>query len=530
MAENPGDTPGKQKKKAKVRNVWISFAGRIVAQIIGAVASVVLGIMVLQRYQDRPTSPEPVPMPAASRISPARTSGNPVIAVLPLDNFSGHPEDAYFADGMTEALIADLAQIKGLRVISRTSTQQYKGSKKPLPVVAQELNADLIVEGAVTKIGDRVRITAQLIDARTDEHLWARSYDRTLKDLLELQGTLAAEIARSVKAAVTPAEVDRLAGRRAVDPAVYDLYLRGRHAWNLRTADGLTAAIRFFNDAVKRDPDFALAHVGLADAYSMQGSPSTGIADAKGRMSRAKAAATRALELDDKSAEAHTALGGVLFFGDRDTPAAERSFRRAIELNSNYPIAHEWLAILLAELGHDAEARRHIDIAVELDPVEATMHQARGLVHYYGRRYPDAVAAERRALELQPQLPFGRVVLVKAQILANDAAGAIRTCEQLNAVAGNSADLLVSCAIAYSRAGDQANAKAIVAQLSAVRPAAWPSIAQWYAATGDTARAFSLFEQLRKDGNLPPNLASDPLFEPLRGDPRFAAYSAPASR
>ncbi len=316
-AENPEDQAGKDKRKAKVRNVWISFAGRIVAQIVGAVASVVLGIMVLQRYQDRPTGPAPAPAPA-SRITPARASGNPAIAVLPLDNFSGHPEDAYFADGMTEALIADLAQIKGLRVISRTSTQQYKGNKKPLPVVAQELNADLIVEGGVTKIGDRVRITAQLIDARTDEHLWARSYDRTLKDLFELQATLAAEIARSVKAAVTPAEVDRLAGRRAIDPAVYDLYLRGRHAWNLRTGDGLTTAIRFFDEAVKRDPDFALAHVGLADAYSMQGSPSTGIADAKERMARAKAAATRALELDDKSAEAHTALGGVLFFGERD--------------------------------------------------------------------------------------------------------------------------------------------------------------------------------------------------------------------
>ncbi len=158
------------------------------------------------------------------------------------------------------------------------------------------------------------------------------------------------------------------------------------------------------------------------------------------------------------------------------------------------------------------------------------MHQARGIVHYYGRRYTDAVAAERRALELQPQLPFARVLLVKAQILANDAAGAVRTCEQLNAVAGNSADLLVSCAIAYSRAGDQAKANAIVTQLTSARPAGWSSIAQWYAATGDTARAFSLFEQLRKDGNLPPNLAFDPLYEPLRRDPRFAAFSSPAGR
>ena len=395
IVEVPENSGEKDKKKAKVRNVWISFAGRIVAQIVGAVASVVLGIMVLQRYQDRPSGPDPAATAAVSRIATPR-SGNPAIAVLPLDNFSGHPEDDYFADGMTEALIADLAQIKGLRVISRTSTQQYKANKKPLPVVAQELNADLIVEGSVTKIGDRVRITAQLIDARTDEHLWARTYDRTLKDLLQLQATLAAEIAKSVKTAVTPADVDRLAGRRAIDPAVYDLYLRGRHAWSLRTADGLATAIRFFTDAVTRDPQFALAHVGLADAYSMQGSPSTGIADAKAHLSRARAAATRALAPDDNSAEAHTALGGVLFFGDRETAAAERSFRRAIELNSNYPIAHEWLAILLAELGNDAEARKHIDIAVELDPVEATMHQARGLVHYYGHRYPEAAAAERR--------------------------------------------------------------------------------------------------------------------------------------
>jgi TolB-like protein/Tfp pilus assembly protein PilF len=461
-------------------------------------------------------------IPAAVIPAPvARTHGQHAIAVLPLDNFSANPGDAYFADGMTEVLIADLAQLEGWRVISRTSAESYRDSKKPLTQIARELNVDLVVEGSVTKIGDRVRVTVQLIDADLDQHLFARSYDRTTEDLLALQNTLALEIAQSLKAAIAPAHETRLAKREAVNPAVYDLYLRGRHASNQRTPESLAAAIDYFSEAAKLDPTFALAQVGLADAHSMAGSPSTGVSDAQAQMSRARSAAEQALRLDGQLAEAHAALGGVQFFGDRDAVAAEQSFKRAIALNPNYPVAHEWYAVLLSERGRDAEAREHADTALSLDPVDATMHQARGLVDYYAHRYIDAAAAERRALVFRPQLPFARIVLIKALIMKGDSAAAVSLCDSINAFASDQTDLVLNCGIALQRNGDP-RASVALARLQAMKPLPETALAQWYAATGDLGRAFALLTKLHASGNLPPNLAFDPLFEALRADPRYA--------
>jgi TolB-like protein/Tfp pilus assembly protein PilF len=516
------ESTGKPKKKDKDRHVWISFFGRIVAQVVGAIASVVLGIFVLTKYQDRQQASDPAPVAAAMIQAPvARTHGQHAIAVLPLDNFSANPDDAYFADGMTEVLIADLAQLEGWRVISRTSAETYRDSKKPLTQIARELSVDLVVEGSVTKVGDRVRVTVQLIDADLDQHLFARSYDRTTEDLLELQSTLALEIAKSLKAAITPTQERRLAKRETVDPAVYDLYLRGRHSWNQRTPESLAAAINYFSEAVKLDPTFALAHVGLADAHSIAGSLFRGGADAQAQMSRARSAAEQALRLDDQLAEAHTALGGVQFFGDRDAVAAEQSFKRAIALNSNYPVAHEWYAVLLSERGRDTEARQHADTAVSLDPGDATMHQARGIVDYYAHRYTDAAVAERKALEMRPQLPFARIVLVKALIMKGDQAAAVSSCDSFNALASDQTDLVLACGIALHRSSD-ARAAAALARLQAITPLPEPAIAQWHAATGDLGRAFALLIKLHASGNLPPNLAFDPLFEALRADPRYA--------
>ncbi len=314
VAETPSESTAlKKKKKSKVRSAWISFIGRIVAQIIGAVASVVLAVMYLQKTQstDAPTAERvstiespaarPVPRPADGRIT---------LAVLPLDNYSGDTHQDFFADGMTEALIADLAQIEGLRVISRTSVMPYRTTQKSMPQIANELGADVIVEGSVVRSGDRVRVTAQLIDGGSDHHVWARSYEHTLRDVLALQGLVAAEIAKAVKGALTPLQQGRLAGRRAIDPAVYDLYLRGRQAWSLRTADGFAKAVSFFEEAIEQDPTFALAYSGLSDVYVL---PSTRAnpAGAINARSKALAAATKALQLDDTLAEAHTSRAGL---------------------------------------------------------------------------------------------------------------------------------------------------------------------------------------------------------------------------
>jgi serine/threonine-protein kinase len=249
------------------------------------------------------------------------------------------------------------------------------------------------------------------------------------------------------------------------------------------------------------------------------------MADSKAQMARARGAAEQALRLDDQLAEAHTALGGVQFFGDRDASAAERSFKRAITLNPNYPVAHEWYAVLLSERGRDSEARQHGDTAVSLDPMEATMHQALGLVHYYAQRFGDAVEAERRALEIRPQLPFARIVLVKALVMSGDPAAAIAACDAADALATDQPDLLLTCAIAFNRHGDGRSVQALD-RLQSIRPLPEPALAQWFAATGDLGRAFDLLTRLRTIGNLPPNLAFDPLFTALRADARYAKLAA----
>ena len=523
-----------RKKAKKARAVWISFAGRILAQILGAVASVALGLLLLQRYQAA-SSPSTPPAPAGTAAGAAppepaqpavsRPSGEAAIAVLPLANLSGDPGREYFADGMTEALVASLAQIDGLRVISRTSTLRYKTERATIPEIARALGVTLVLEGSVMLAGDQVRITAQLIDGATDEHVWAQSYTRRLRDVIALQDEVAATIGREVLGTVTRRPGGRAGQARAVDPSVYDLYLRGRHAWSQRTTEGMRAAIDYFSRAVAADESFALGHVGLADAYVLQGSPGMGPLDLRGAMDRAQRSAMRALDIDPSLAEAHTALAGVLFFGDRNYEAAEQAFNRALTINPNYSVAHEWLAVLLAELGRDREARGHAEQAVALSPLEGTMHQALGLVHYYARRYVEAVRAERRALELASSLPLARALLVKALVLGGDAASALAACGEI-AAASDQQDILVACAVAYGRSGRTAEIAAVRARLEGLRPAPGVGLSQLEAALGDYEAAFNRLERLAARGNLPPALGFDPLFDGLRRDPRWPGIQA----
>jgi TolB-like protein/Tfp pilus assembly protein PilF len=518
--------PFKKGKKDGVKNVWISFVGRIVAQIIGAIASVVLAIFVLRQYQ------QPAPPPAApgaanpsearpARVAPPRREGEVALAVLPLDNFSKEPDQGYFADGMTEAIIADLAQIGGLRVISRTSSMAYREHTKTVPQVADELGVDFIVEGSVMKVGDRVRVTAQLVDGRSDEHVWARSYDRTLRDVLGLQGEVAAAIAKEVKGALTPAQQGRLAERRPVDPVVYDLYLRGRQAWSLRTPTGFEAAARYFQQAIDKDPRFALAYAGLADTFMLTGS---GAAVASQARPEAKAAALKAVELDPSLAEARTSLAGYLHRQEGRMDEADREFRRAIELNQGYPTAHQWYAILLAERGRHDEALLHGRRAVALDPLSGVMHQTLGLVSYYGRQFPQAVAAAGRALELNPGLALARSVRARALLAQGNAAGAIKASE--DATGG---ELLSALGRAYLRAGDRARADAVRDRLLAEQPVPAAALSAWYVAAGDHTRALAMMERALAGGSRLAALNADPAFDPLRSDPRFADVARKAA-
>jgi TolB-like protein len=290
------------------------------------------------------------------------------LAVLPLANLSRDPEQEYFADGMTEALITDLSRIGSLRVVSRTSVMHYKSTEKPLPEVARELKVDGIVEGSVLRSGDRVRITAQLIRAADDRHLWAESYERELRDILVLQGAVAQDIAGQIKGQLTAQEHGQLTNRPAAKPAAYLAYVRGRYFWNKRNEESLKTATTYFEEALREDPAYAPAYSGLADSYFYRGY-GFGRLPPREAMPKAEAAALKALALDDTLAEAHTSLALLKFFYDWDWPGAEREFRRAIELNPNYPTAHHGYSVFLAAMRRSDESVAEARRALEADPL-----------------------------------------------------------------------------------------------------------------------------------------------------------------
>jgi TolB-like protein/tetratricopeptide (TPR) repeat protein len=513
-AELPAGEPGtpdkkKKKKKDKVRSAWISFAGRIVAQIVGAAATIVLGIYLVTNRDKGAEN-----RTASSVAMTTHTSGaEPSLAVLPFQNYSGDSSQDYFVNGMTEALIADLARVRGLRVISRTSSMHYQGQKKSIPEIAGELGVGLLVEGSVVRSGRRVRISAQLIDGATDEHIWSRSYEDKVEDVLSLQTKIATAIAGEVRGAVSSSAGPGT--RRAVDPAVYDLYLRGRHAWNQRTPDGFEQAKGFFQQAIDKDPTFALAYAGLADTYQLSGLQAGNVDVA----ARAREAAERALALDASLGEAHASLAATLHRPLADLARAETEFRRAIELNPGYATAHQWFAILLAEEGRDAEALQHAERAVILDPLSGVIRQSLGLINYYGRRYERAIADGHRALELAPQLPLARQIVARALIERGRPADAVRL---LTEPPSTAPEELAALAIAYKRTGDGAKAAAIVKDLAGRDPQPLAALARWYAAAGDNQRALDALEQMaaRRPGSLQP-IKNDPIFDRVKSSPRF---------
>ena len=290
------------------------------------------------------------------------------IMVLPLENLSGDPEQEYFADGMTDALIGDLAKIGGLHVISRTSSMHYKGTKKSLPEIAKEIRVDAVVEGTVQRSGDRVVIRAQLIHAATDRHLWVETYERPMRDVLDLQSEIARAIAREVQIKMTPDEQARLTSRHPVRPKAFDEFLQGRFLyWNRRTGENLTRAIDHFQNAIKEDPNFAQAYVGLADCYNAQGAVQVAAMPPVEARRRAEEAAMKALELDPGLAEAYSALGYTKLF-NWNWAAAEQDFKRAIELNQNYANAHNFYASFLISRGRIDDAIAASNRARELDP------------------------------------------------------------------------------------------------------------------------------------------------------------------
>jgi TolB-like protein/Flp pilus assembly protein TadD len=447
------------------------------------------------------------------------------LAVLPLANLSGDPRQDYFADGMTEELITTLGKLSALRVISRTSVMRYKKTEKTLPQIAKELNVDAIVEGSVLRAGDRVRITAQLIQASTDRHLWAESYDRNLRDVLSLQSEVSRAIASEIQAKVTPQEQARLASARLVNPGAYDLYLKGRYEWNKRSKEGLERGLEYFQRAIDLDPNYALAHSGVADSYIALGS--WGLLPGVEAYPKAKAAALKAMQLDQDLAEPHASLARALEDYDWDWLGAEREHQRAIELNPNYATARHWHAYGLGLRGRNKEALAEIELARSLDPLSTIINAEVALVLYWGRQYDGAIVEARKALELEPNsLPaheyLGEIYLMKG--MYKDALAEFQICRALDRTdPGTSASL----AMAYAAAGNREEALRILGRLKQQSKREYispDSIALVYVWLGDKNEAFAWLQKALDDHDgLTVQLNVDPELDPLRGDPRFRA-------
>lgn len=447
------------------------------------------------------------------------------IAVLPLANLSNNPEQDYFVDGMTEALITDLAQIGALRVISRTSAMRYKGSDKPLLEIARELNVDGLVEGSVLRAGDRVRITAQLIHAATDQHIWAKSYERDLSDVLALQSEVARAIADEVQAKLTPQESARLARARPVNPPAHEAYLKGRYYWARATEESVRTSIEYFEEAVAKDPRSALAHAGLSDAYNQLCNPILEIVPQGEIIPKAKAAATKALELDDTLAEAHISLGRIKFYFDWDWVGAEKSFRRAIELNPNYAYAHYVYALLLSALGRHTEAIHESTRAQESDPVALLVNGVVGLIYCFARQFGTAEEQLRKTLQLDPNFMFAHWILGGLCLLPMGRYDeAIVELQKAIALSGNVAHPRGLLGYAYAKLGKKDDAVRVLEELEELSKRLYVapvSRAFTYSALGDE-RVFQVLEEAYQQRSSSLVWARVfPHWDDLRAQPRF---------
>ena len=408
------------------------------------------------------------------------------IAVLPLANLSGDPEQQYFADGMTEELTTDLGQISALRVISRTSAMHYKGSQKALPEIARELHVDAIVEGAVERDGDRVRITAQLIEASSDRHVWAKSYERDLRDVLRMQDEVAQAIANEVRIKLTSQEQVQFANARPVKPEAHEIYLRGLYELRKQKRQSIQEAINLFQQTVTLDPNDALAYAGLADAYYDQ---STLIRAPLEVMPKAKAAAARAIEVDDTLAEAHASLGYVRLNFDWDWPGAEREFQRALELNPSLPRGHAGYAQYLLTLRRTDEAIQELHRAESIDPLMGESHVNLAYLLFNGRRYREAIEAAR-------QVKDDRVVaLASAELGLRD--DAVVAADRAMRSPQNPV-ILAQLASAYAMVGKKDTARSMLNGLEVQankRYICGFNVACVYSTLGDSQKAFEWLEK-----------------------------------
>ena len=446
------------------------------------------------------------------------------MAVLPLENFSGDPNQEYFADGMTDELITELANIGGLAVISRTSVMQYKGEHKgTLPQIAKALNVGMVVEGSVMRVGDTVRITVQLIDALTDKHLWAKSYESESKDVLKLQANLASEIAREIKVEVTPEERARLADAQSVNPEAHEAYLKGLYYVDQIDPDSLLSAQKFFEHAIELDPNFAPAYARLAQVYSLGAfvaSPPSEV------MPLARAAAQKAVELDDNLAEAHSSLASIKFQYDFDWAGSEREFRHALELNPSNALAHNEYGLALALQGRLNEASVEAERAHQLDPLSVGSTVARAFILTLKGDFDAAGEEAREVIKLNSTLFVAHFGLGFIDLEAGKYDDAIQNLVSANGIQ-HATFVSGFLGYAYAAAGQRDNAQKILDDLNTVSTQEYVSpfaVAQIYLGLGDREQALEWLQKAYK-ARSPwiTTLVVSRIFDSIRGDPRFAA-------
>ena len=437
------------------------------------------------------------------------------LAVLPLENLSSNSED-YFADGMTDELITDLAQISALRVISRTSVMPYKGVRKPLPQIARELNVDAVVEGTVLHSGKQVRITAQLIRAPADKHLWAQSYEGDVSDTLALQKKVARAIVEQIRIKLTPQEDAVLENVKVVNPEAYENYLKGRYFWNKRTADGLKKATYYFNRAIEGDPNYSLPYTGLADIHQLSDHPQL-----------AREEVQKALDLDDQLPEAHNSLARLLYLFNRDWEGADREFKRALELDHNYAPAHHWYSMYLAVEGRKEQALAEAEKASELDPLSPVVGANLAKILQEAGQNDKAIEQAKKTLDLEPDSAVTHAVLGVVYQDKRMYAEAITEYKRALQLGGPPGEIRGLLGYAYAVSGNRTDAEKIIAELKAL----WPrhthaalDLAVVFSGLGDKENTLYWLEKAQEMhvSDLI-GIRQDSHFVEVRSDPRFQA-------
>lgn len=450
---------------------------------------------------------------------PESKAGLTSLAVLPFANLSGDPSQDYFADAMTEELTSDLGKISALRVISRTSAMHYKNTQKTMPEIAKELNVDGVIESSVVRSGDRVRITAQLIDARADRHLWSESYEHDLKDVLAMQSEIARTIAGQVRAVITPAEHQRLKQPAPVDPEAYNAALLGTYFARKTTKSAIDKSIEYFQDAIRIDPNYARAYAGLANAYSER-EIWGGVGVGKS-IDQIRAATAKALQLDNNLAEGHALLARIHFQFDWDWQGAELEYKRAIELNPNLADTYRLYAFYLQAMSRHKEALAAAHRAVELDPVYPAAYSDEGRIEYRARQYDKAVSSYQHALELEPDFVPALSRIVDAYEQTEKFDQALAAAKRFQETANSPDAALFKLARIYARMGRRSEALELVRRAEDKNPENYLEAIGTYAVLGNSDRALTILQNAVNDRAVLPFVFVDPMLDPLRSDARF---------